>query len=165
MSNSVWRGLKRLLIRILFVQFLLGCLPQGFARLDGITNSTAATTIKHPTNVSSDLRRGEQLARQYCQSCHLFPEPDLLDKATWEKGALPWMSKWLGISKMNLDLRPGRKYVQAAGVFPIMPVLPREDWEAICKFYIESAPAEPLPQPPRPKIQVGLKGFDVLSPD
>src|SRR5712664_4099157 len=103
MSNSVCRGLKRLLIRILIAQFLLAFLPQGFVLPNGTTNSTtAATTIKHSTNVSSELRRGEQLARQYCQSCHLFPEPDLLDKATWEKGALPWMSKWLGISKMNL---------------------------------------------------------------
>src|SRR6266576_3848075 len=100
MSNSVCRGLKRLLIRILIAQFLLAFFPQGFAHLDGTTNSTAATTIKHSANVSSELRRGEQLARQYCQSCHLFPEADLLDKATWGKGALPWMSKWLGISKM-----------------------------------------------------------------
>ena len=75
------------------------------------------------------------------------------------------MSKWLGISKMNLDLRPGRKYVEAAGVFPTVPLLPPEDWEAICRFYIEAAPAKPLPQSPHPKIQRGLKGFDVISPD
>src|SRR6266568_1220964 len=65
MSNSVFRGLKRLLIRILIVQFLLGFLPQGFAHLDGITNSTAATSIKHSTNVSSDTLRGEQVARHF----------------------------------------------------------------------------------------------------
>jgi len=165
MSNSVFRGLKRLLIRILIVQFLLGFLPQGFAHLDGITNSTAATSIKHSTNVSSDTLRGEQLARQYCQSCHLFPEPDLLDKATWEKGALPWMSKWLGISKMNLALRPGRRFVEAAGLFPPSPILPVPDWEAICKYYIESAPEKPLPQAARPKIRMELKRFEVVSPD
>src|SRR6266699_1542977 len=165
MSNSVFHGLKRLLIRILIVQFLLGFLPQGFAHLDGITNSTAATSIKHSTNVSSDMRRGEQLARQYCQSCHLFPQPDLLDKATWEKGALPLMGKWLGISKMNLDLRPGRKRVEAAGLFPPSPLLPVPDWEAVCKYYIESAPEKPLPQAARAKIRMELKRFEVVSPD
>src|SRR5947208_11683008 len=101
MSNSVCRAHERLLNRVLIAHSLLGFLPQGLIRLDGATNSTNATTLKHPSNVSSELRRGEQLARQYCQNCHLFPEPDLLDKATWEKGALPLMSKWLGISKMN----------------------------------------------------------------
>src|SRR5881394_516156 len=165
MSNSVFRGLKRLLIRIVFAQFLLGLIPQGFARPDGITNSTAATTLTHSTNGPSELRFGEQLARQYCQSCHLFPEPDLLDKATWEKGALPMMSKWLGISKMNLDLRPGRKIVEAASLFPSSPILPDTDWEAIRKYYIESAPEKPLPQVPHPKIRMGLNQFKVVSPD
>ncbi len=164
MSNSVLRGLKRLLIRLLIVQFLLGFLPQGFARPDG-TNSTPATSIIHSTNVLSDLRRGEQLARQYCQSCHLFPEPDLLDKATWEKGALPLMGKWLGISKMNLDLRPGRKRVEAAGLFPPSPLLPVPDWEAVCKYYIASAPEKPLPQAAHAKILMGLKRFEVVIPD
>src|SRR5438552_18514021 len=127
MSNSVRRALKRLLSRVLVAQWLLGFLPQGFIRLDGATNYTNATTLKHPANASSELRRGEQLARQYCQNCHLFPEPDLLDKVTWEKGALPLMSKWLGVSKMNLDLRPGRKLVEAAGLFPSSPILPETD--------------------------------------
>src|SRR2546422_3919754 len=55
----------------------------------------------------SEIEHGATLAHVVCQSCHLFPEPNLLDKATWEREALPFMSKWLGISKMNLDLRPG----------------------------------------------------------
>ena len=126
MSNSASRGPKRHLNRILVAQFLLGFFAQGFC-LDGTTNSNTTTTTKHTADVSSELRRGEQLARQYCQSCHLFPEPDLLDKATWEKGALPFMSKWVGISKMNLDLRPGRKFVEAAGLFPSSPILPVPD--------------------------------------
>src|SRR6266480_5337079 len=113
----------------------------------------------------SEIERGATLAHLVCQSCHLFPEPNLLDKATWEREALPFMSKWLGISKMNLDLRPGRKYVEAAGVFPTMPILAERDWQAICKYYIEAAPARPLPQPPRPEIHMGLSRFDVISPD
>ncbi|MEY3983080.1 MAG: hypothetical protein RL160_637, partial [Bacteroidota bacterium] len=28
----------------------------------------------------------EQLARQYCGSCHLYPEPEKLNKNTWKYG-------------------------------------------------------------------------------
>jgi len=118
------------------------------------------------TNVRSiGFEHGATLARAVCQSCHLFPEPALLDKATWEKEALPFMGKWLGMSKMRLDLRPGGKYVEAAGLFPAFPILPAEDWEAICKYYVEAAPAKPAPQPPHPGIHTGLKGFETISPD
>src|SRR5947208_9732598 len=135
------------------------------------TNSvrTAAATNSHgqPKAIiqPSEIEHGATLAHVVCQSCHLFPEPDLLDKATWEREALPFMSKWLGISKMNLDLRPGRKYVEAAGVFPSLPILAERDWQAICKYYLDTAPATPLGQPPHPTIRLGLKGFKVTAPD
>src|SRR5436309_14317448 len=99
---------------------------------------------------SIELEQAATMARSVSQSCHLFPEPGLLDKETWEREALPFMSKWLGISKMNLDLRPGRKYVEASGVFPTLPIVSAQDWEAIGRYYIESAPAKPPPQAPHP---------------
>src|SRR5713101_2085527 len=52
-----------------------------------------------------DAERGHRLAQTYCQSCHLFPEPALLDKATWENGALPDMAPWLGLVKPKLERR------------------------------------------------------------
>jgi len=69
------------------------------------TNSvrTAAATNSHSQPKAivqpSEIEHGATLAHMVCQSCHLFPGPDLLDKATWEREALPFMSKWLGISK------------------------------------------------------------------
>lgn len=105
------------------------------------------------------------MARTVCQSCHLFAEPTLLDKATWRNHTLPFMAKWLGMSKMNLDLRPGGDRVAAAGVFPEAPALSQADWEVICEFYIQAAPERPLPQPARPKIQKPLPGFRVIGPE
>src|SRR5947209_7889664 len=49
--------------------------------------------------------RGRRLAQIYCQGCHLFPEPALLDKASWENGALPQMMPWLGLAKPPLERR------------------------------------------------------------
>ena len=75
------------------------------------------------------------------------------------------MSRWLGISKMNLDLRPGRSLVEAAGVFPKSPILPTNDWQAICEYYIDAAPAQALPQRPHPIIRRKLPNFEVINPD
>src|ERR1051325_11284525 len=44
---------------------------------------------------------GRDLAQKYCAGCHLFPEPDLLDKATWKNGALPLMRNRLGIGQID----------------------------------------------------------------
>ena len=47
--------------------------------------------------------QGETLAKQYCASCHLFPEPQLLDKKTWQDGVLPNMAMRLGIRMPGQD--------------------------------------------------------------
>jgi len=127
--------------------------------------SAADVSASNLSDGAEETKRGGALAHQVCAACHLFPEPALLDKVTWKNEALPYMSRWLGISKMNLDLRPGRRFVEAAGVFPSLPMLPTNDWNAIVRYYVASAPEAPLPQGPRPPIQMGLKGFEVMIPD
>src|SRR5210317_1116277 len=39
----------------------------------------------------------ENLARMYCSSCHIYPEPTLLDKNTWKYSTLPQMGYRMGI--------------------------------------------------------------------
>ena len=74
------------------------------------TNSarTAVATNNHGQSKaivrSSETEHGATLAHVVCQSCHLFPEPSLLDKATWESEALPFMSKWLGSFAYHVDM-------------------------------------------------------------
>ena len=50
-----------------------------------------------PATPQERLANGKRLARQYCVSCHRFPEPYLADKGSWEQGILPAMAKNLGI--------------------------------------------------------------------
>jgi hypothetical protein len=80
---------------------------------------------------------GETLARQYCAACHAFPEPQLLDKKTWETGVLPQMAPRLGVvGTPSLFDQPARD--------PHMMVLPKgvseEEWEKIVRYYRELAP-------------------------
>src|SRR5438105_12977128 len=46
---------------------------------------------------------GEQLARADCAVCHMFPNPDLLDKKTRLSGVLPQMASRLGRQSPALD--------------------------------------------------------------
>src|SRR5688572_30734850 len=75
------------------------------------------------TAIGSTNSLGAQLARQYCQTCHLFPEPSLLDKETWIKGALHRMAPLMGAAKVNLRNRPDGTILEAANVFPPAPIL------------------------------------------
>jgi len=92
---------------------------------------------------------GEKLARTYCAACHAFPEPQLLDKKTWESGVLPQMGKRLGRTSGSLFDELSRN--------PHMMVLNKavseEQWEKIVRYYRElapdSLPAQSLPAQPR----------------
>jgi len=100
---------------------------------------------------------GERLARKDCAVCHAFPEPQLLNKATWKGGVLPQMAPRLGVSTKSLYDATSRN--------PYMTVLTRgvsaADWEKIVAYYLEQAPdtlppqslpAEPQLDPPFFKI-------------
>jgi hypothetical protein len=93
---------------------------------------------------------GEKLARTYCAACHAFPEPQLLDKKTWQVGVLPEMAKRLGVRTKSLFDETSRS--------PYMAVLPNavsdDDWAKIVGYYREHAP-DSLPYqslPTQPQI-------------
>src|SRR5258707_10819375 len=67
-----------------------------------LLNEHQTSSPPHALLLDSSPERGHQLAQGYCQTCHLFPDPALLDKATWENGALPEMAPWLGRAKPKL---------------------------------------------------------------
>ena len=81
---------------------------------------------------------GEKLARTYCAACHAFPEPQLLDKKTWQSGVLPQMAKRLGIGMNSLADAMSRN--------PLMTVLPvnlsERDWQKIVAYYLTNAPVK-----------------------
>lgn len=97
---------------------------------------------------------GEQIAKEHCASCHLFPEPSLLDTATWGEGVLPVMAKQFGIYyfggepyQNDVVYRRNSKNNSAK-----QPLITLTDWKKIMKYYAETAPAR-LPPQARPPIQ------------
>ncbi|HEY3853549.1 MAG TPA: VCBS repeat-containing protein [Verrucomicrobiae bacterium] len=89
----------------------------------------------------------------------MFPEPEMLDKKTWEHGAFMRMAPLLGVGRLNLDKRPDGAILKASGIFPKEPMITETMWRDICLYYLETAPVKTPPQGPRSKIQNGLPHF------
>ncbi len=104
------------------------------------------------------------LARAYCSTCHIFPEPDLLDKKTWREQTLRRMKIRMGLSPLEIDRHPEAALLKATGIFPTSPIISLEDWQLITDYYEKAAPDLPLPQDPRAEIRQGLSLFDVEPP-
>lgn len=114
----------------------------------------------------SDLNlSGEQLAKGYCASCHVMPEPEVLDKATWEK-VLPDMRKRMGL---YLEEDFGTPLPEddgvPEGIYSKIPFITREKWDKLQSYYLENAPDAPLPQESKVAPMVGIPGFKLEVPD
>ena len=88
---------------------------------------------------------GKELAVRFCQMCHTFPEPGLLDRNTWEKSVLPNMGMRLGIRTNGADpfedLDPiDESIVRNLNIYPDAPLILKEDWDRIVDYYVQNAP-------------------------
>ena len=93
------------------------------------------------SRIEDNDREGAKLAQIHCGSCHQFPEPSLLDKATWQNSVLPVMGLQLGI--LDAKGETARQQVQTLlleGNYPTTPTISRSDWEAIKQYYNYEAP-------------------------
>ncbi len=162
-GDRFWR--VRLALLILVAGFSLVFLqrprPVSPGTPDPAAGTRTATELRDATN---EYARGQKLAHTICASCHLFPEPALLDRVTWGLIILPRMSPYLGLSKIDFDQQPGGERVKAARIFAESPVISPEEWRAICTYYLEAAPMVFLPPTDRPP-PAGLKLFEVVTAD
>jgi hypothetical protein len=118
------------------------------------------------------LDRGQELANQFCTACHLATDPSILPKRSWE-AALGYMGYWLGMENvdyledapeyMQINLSSRHEVLVRENVFPGQPALTAEDWAAIRHYFIDSAPAEALPQSTKPVLNWRLPQFEVLE--
>ena len=114
----------------------------------------------------SSIKRGEALAIKYCQSCHLLPDPSLLDTKSWEKGVLPGMGPLLGIFHYDFETYPSYKSDKNldSNFYPSQPVLSFNEWQNIIDYYIATSP-DSLPKQARKKfLQSGVPTFSVQYP-
>lgn len=107
---------------------------------------------------------GSELAVAHCSRCHGYVSPELLPKEVW-KDVLPAMGYRMGMYPGGFrpdslfDAGESGAVVRAANIYPESPVLAKEDWLKLVKYYLENAP-DSIP-PPRRKspIRIGLEHF------
>ena len=121
----------------------------------------------------------EALARTYCGSCHLYPEPGLLNKEKWA-AVLPRMAQRMGLkNKLENPLarlnKAERLRVKNANIFPEQPVLADSLWQKIEAFYLQNAPDSLLlPSPTTlsdnspfkshfPELELGSSPFVIMA--
>jgi hypothetical protein len=83
--------------------------------------------------------------------CHQFPEPELLDKKTWNNDVLPNMGLRMGIKIPDINPYAGTppedlNLVKSLGIYPEMAIISDENWNKIVEYYIKNAPDKPLAQ-------------------
>jgi FG-GAP-like repeat len=145
--------------------------------LAGLTLSCAVVLVscgRDPRNKThaqvsmSSIRQGQQLAQTWCGSCHLVPDPSLLDSRSWEKGVLPQMGPRLGIFTNGFEIYPNSRRDTNIGksYYPSQPLVSVEDWQHILDYYSATSP-DSLPGQRRksPIAMQGLTLFDVREPD
>ncbi|MGK2862639.1 MAG: hypothetical protein ACSLE0_11950, partial [Chitinophagaceae bacterium] len=107
-----------------------------------------------PELVYEENRQGYQLSQKYCRSCHQYPDPDLLDKATWENYVLPKMGNLVGFLYMGMN-----HYVENGN----MEIMKLNEWNKIVQYYTtESFPDEDKGR--IKKIKKDLQLFEVQIP-
>ncbi len=117
----------------------------------------------HKEVSDESIKKGQEMAKIFCQSCHMLPDPSLVDAKTWEKGVLPQMAPRLGIFTYGFQNYP-RSGEIGADFYPSNPVLSLAGWQNILDYYEATSP-DTLPAQKRSSpIKAGLSLFKIEKP-
>jgi len=121
------------------MKWLSGCLLILLITVGWVNKELPNDQKAQTFDAKSDPRRAKVEA--ICGSCHLFVEPDVLDKATWAKSVLPAMGTRLGIfSHKGVSYPCDLGKPNTKGVFPEKPLLSKKEWQNILDYYSTYAP-------------------------
>jgi hypothetical protein len=118
----------------------------------------------------ADASEGRRYALQYCQSCHLFVEPQMLSRAIWTNVIIPRMGGRLGMHHAGYDYASELDYgnsdneraiIAEAQIFANSPLVPTEHWDKLTAYLIENAPSSLPPSDSPIAITRDLALFEV----
>ena len=146
--------------KIIFVLFVFITLLYIFTSCDNYYRNESHAQIPN-----SSITNGKALAKQYCGTCHMLPNPSLLDAKTWEDGALPAMGPQLGIFKHNFKAYPSGRYDENLGsnFYPSKPVVTPGEWQDIINYYGATSPDSLVIPERKIPVTIGLPGFQIQS--
>ena len=127
----------------------------------------ACYKLDSPSAKISMANGGYELAKKYCASCHLYPEPNLLDKKSWEQYLLPRMGNMLGVfsspEQREILVREHPKILKR--LYPAEPLLTKHEWDSINEYYLSNAPINIVAPIDSTIYTTSLPTFDLKVPD
>lgn len=99
----------------------------------------AAVVFSLTISCTTKEQKQELLARQYCGTCHAYPEPALLSKDAW-RTVMPQMAVRMGIDISKVLLLSEDEYPHVIKTLPAKPMISEADFEAIVNYYEQTAP-------------------------
>lgn len=151
--------------RLLVAACVAGCRGGGLVLCFAVLLPACGHDPRNRTHAQvpmSSIRQGQQLAQTWCGSCHLVPDPSLLDTRSWEKGVLPAMGPRLGIFAYGFQLYPNSRRDTNIGrsYYPSQPLISAGDWQHILDYYTATSP-DSLPGQGRP-YPIAMEGLSSL---
>lgn len=126
------------------------------------TNDTKTNSVTDIKNQDLRMEQGKALASQHCQSCHMLPDPSLLDKENWQV-ALAMMGPRLGIYYHNDNAYKIYTDIDQS-FYPSEPSMSSMDWQKILDYYTAEAPSVMPPQKRTEPIKRQLPFFSLELP-
>jgi hypothetical protein len=146
-------SLQRVVLGLIAGAALLGA---AFVFFQRPTASDAPAPQRPATALTLD---GRSAAAMYCQSCHLLPDPQMLDKRTWREELLPKMRYFVGLTPPGTNSFVDLQVALEANVFPLVPMMSESTWKTIEDYYIAAAPESISSPQDQERITVGLRHF------
>ncbi len=85
---------------------------------------------------TKENERRNQFSKRVCSSCHVWPEPGVLNRRTWVE-VLDKMEPWLGLKPIPNDMPD-----EFHGLFPSGKVIEATQWMELKEFYLANAPED-----------------------
>lgn len=128
----------------------------------GARQTEGTDNADQPLATQATIANGKILSQRYCGSCHMYPEPNLLNRDKWNT-LLPQMGLRLGIKQhLGVDYTPAIKAPDFTP--PAQPAVSDADWQHILDYYLNTAPIR-LPAQNRPaQISRDMPFFTFKSP-
>lgn len=127
---------------VLVLVFLIFC--AGIYLLGRSTGGTGPgqvdlSSARSDTGALNIIVQGKILAARHCSSCHILPDPSLLDKENWQ-AALAMMAPRLGIFYHKKQSYPIFTDIDQS-FYPSSPAMSSMEWQNIIDYYTSMAPA------------------------
>ena len=119
---------------------------------------------KIPKASPEDISDGRLLASQYCQTCHMLPDPSLLTKEMWYTGIFTRMGPFLGYTSFRGEPYSRANDVNISEYFPPKPIIDSVKWSHIIAYYMNMAPYVMPQQHKTTKVIRDLPFFEVEMP-